>query len=132
MPGDRFLSSSFFSPSLYLTDAYLTDTPVFELLASGRAKEVSPLLSLSWILALSNAFISDVYTQSLPAKILLFFSLTKIWSFFYNNSVFLFVYFNSILNAAPTIDSNTSLIKPAVAHSGMYASVSCSPTIFFL
>ena len=58
-------------------NAYLTDTPVFELLASGRAKDVSPLLSLSWILALSNAFISDVYTQSLPAKIHLFLYINK-------------------------------------------------------
>ena len=51
----------------YVSDgAYLTDTPVCELLASGKAKEASPVLVSSWILALYNAFISDFISNLGP------------------------------------------------------------------
>ena len=100
-------------------NAYLTDTPVFELLASGRAKEVSPLLSLSWILALSNAFISDVYTQSLPAKIQLFFYVNEELVVFFITIVFFSLFISTqFLMPRLLTDSGTSSKKPAVAHSG--------------
>jgi len=51
---------------------YLTDTPVCELLASGRTKEASPSQSSSWILALDNAFIPDFLYEQCGTTVLRF------------------------------------------------------------